>query len=103
MYIIDELRQNNKEENIVISLHGQIRLSERKISVDDVIKVIDTGEIIEEYPDDFPFESCLVLGRSINERKLHVVVSMNEGIIYLITAYYPDEDRWEADLKTRKR
>jgi hypothetical protein len=28
---------------------------------------------------------------------------MDEEYIYLITAYYPDDTRWEIDLKTRKR
>jgi hypothetical protein len=33
---------------------------------------------------------------------LHIVVSKDEEFIYLITAYHPDDARWEADLKTRK-
>jgi hypothetical protein len=34
---------------------------------------------------------------------IHIVVSKDEEYIYLITAYYPDDTRWEIDLKTRKR
>jgi hypothetical protein len=33
---------------------------------------------------------------------LHIVISKDEEYIYLITAYYPDDERWKADLKTRK-
>lgn len=102
MYSIDDFRKINKPENLIISLHGQIRLNERNISVDDVINAIYNGEIIEQYPDDFPFPSCLILGLSVNNTYIHVVVSMNEGKIYLITAYMPDSDKWETDLKTRK-
>ena len=90
-------------ENIVISLHGQLRLNERNITVDDVMNAIDNGEIIEQYPDDFPFPSCLILGLSINDVYIHIVVSMNDGKIYLITAYVPNTDKWEADLKNRKQ
>jgi hypothetical protein len=32
-----------------------------------------------------------------------LLVRMDEEYIYLITAYYPDDTRWEIDLKTRKR
>ena len=102
MYTISDFRKINKSENIIISLHGQLRLNERNISVYDVINAIDNGEIIEQYPKDFPFPSCLILGISINNTYIHVVVSMNEDKIYLITAYVPSLDIWEKDLKTRK-
>ena len=95
-------RKINRSENIVISLHGQLRLNERNISVDDVTNAIDNGESIEQYPDDFPFPSCLVLGISVRGTYIHVVVSLNGGKIYLITAYIPGVDKWERDLKTRK-
>lgn len=102
VYNIEDFRKINKSENIVISLHGQLRLNERNITVDDVINAINNGEIIEQYPEDFPFPSCLVLGISINNDYIHVVVSMDAGKIYLITAYKPGLDKWESDLKTRK-
>ena len=103
MYTIEDFRKINKSENIVISLHGQLRLNERNITVDDVMNAIDNGEIIEQYPDDFPFPSCLILGLSINDVYIHIVVSMNDNKIYLITAYVPNTDKWEADLKNRKQ
>lgn len=103
MYTIEDFRKINKSENIVISLHGQLRLNERNITVDDVMNAIDNGEIIEQYPDDFPFPSCLILGLSINDVYIHIVVSMNDDKIYLITAYVPNTDKWEADLKNRKQ
>lgn len=102
MYNIEDFRKLNKAENIVISLHAQLRLNERDISIDDVINAIDNGEIIEQYPKDFPFPSCLILGIAIQGKYIHVVVSMNDDKIYLITAYVPSTDKWEADLKTRK-
>ena len=102
MYNIEDFRKLNKAENIVISLHAQLRLNERNISIDDVINAIDNGEIIEQYPKDFPFPSCLILGIAIQGKYIHVVVSMNDDKIYLITAYVPSTDKWEADLKTRK-
>ena len=103
MYTIEDFRKINKSENIIISLHGQLRLNERNITVDDVMNAIDNGEIIEQYPDDFPFPSCLILGLSINVIYIHIVVSMNDDKIYLITAYVPNTDKWEADLKNRKQ
>ncbi len=102
LYTIEDFRKINKLENIVISLHGQLRLIERNISVEDVMNAIDNGDIIEQYPEDFPFPSCLILGLTIKGQYIHVVVSMNETKIYLITAYVPDPAKWESDLKTHK-
>lgn len=41
----------------------------------DVKKCIMNGEIIEDYPDDFPHPSCLIFGHMVNNRIIHVVVS----------------------------
>ena len=62
------------------------------------------GEIIENYPDDFPHPSCLIYGYTINDRSvIHVVVSCNGENVGIITSYFPDSDEFENDLKTRKR
>ena len=63
---------------------------------------VEHGDIIEQYPEDYPFPSCLILGVTITEKYLHAVVSLDEGHIYLITAYYPSETEWETDMKTRR-
>ena len=59
-------------------------------------------DIIEQYPENFPFPSCLILGLTIKGQYIHIVVSMNETKIYLIAAYVPDPAKWESDLKTHK-
>lgn len=102
MIDIELLRRINKIENIIVTEHARIRLVERNITMQDIIKCIDSGEIIKQYEDDKPFPSCLILGVSINNRYLHIVVSTNDNYIHLITAYYPDLNQWESDYKTRK-
>ena len=58
----------------------------------DVKSCLLKGEIIEDYPDDFPHPSCLVFGYTVN----------NEKFIYIITAYFQNTAKFEDDLKTRK-
>ncbi|MCL2052306.1 MAG: DUF4258 domain-containing protein [Lachnospiraceae bacterium] len=60
------------------------------------------GKIIENYPDDFPYPSCLIYGHAINLRVIHVVIGSDREYIFVITAYEPDAIRFEDDLKTRK-
>lgn len=101
MYTIDQFRRLNKLEAMVFTQHSRKRFAERGIRTDDIMFVFKTGEIIEQYPDDTPFPSCLILGRS-GERALHVVASIDEDMIYIITAYAPSPEKWEADWKMRK-
>ncbi len=99
---IERLRMLNSAEQMAITEHARRRLTERGISVNDIIRCIDTGEIIKQYEDDKPFPSCLILGSAMDGEAIHVVASHDSEWLYLITAYHPDADVWEPDLKTRK-
>jgi hypothetical protein len=101
VYSIEQFRVLNKPETIFMTQHSRKRFAERNIKLSDVCEVINSGTIIEEYPDDFPYPSCLILGKS-NGRSLHVCASLNDGMIYVITSYVPDISKWKSDLKTRK-
>ena len=103
MIDINTLKALNRLENIIITEHARIRLFERKIYVNDIVNAISTGEIIKQYEDDTPFPSCLILGCTVNNKYIHVVVGLDDEFIYLITAYYPDVTIWETDLKTRRK
>ena len=76
---------------------------ERDISIDEVESVLETGEVIEEYPDDTPFPSRLTLGLP-NNRPLHVVAAdeTDTDITHIITAYQPDPEKWDESFKRRK-
>ena len=54
-----ELRKLCIPKNIRITLHAAKRLEQRGIFLKDVISCIMNGEIIEQYPDDYPYPSCL--------------------------------------------
>lgn len=105
MYLIDieVLQKLNVPNRIVLTKHAKERLIERNIAITDIINGIKTGEIIKQYEDDKPLPSCLILGFSVNNKYIHIVVSHDSDYIYLITAYYPNTDQWEIDFKTRKK
>ena len=82
--------------------HSLTRLLQRGIVLADVIDAVQSGEIIESYPNDYPYPSYLILGVTLQTRYLHVVSGLAVQDVWIITAYYPTRDKWEADLKTRK-
>jgi hypothetical protein len=76
---------------------------QRTISIDDVRRVLMTGEVVEDYPNDKPYPSRLILGWCA-DRPLHVVVADNpaDQEIIVITAYEPRPARWEEGFRRRK-
>lgn len=102
MIIIEKLQENYKQDRIIISIHAQERLRQRGIKQKDIKNCIMTGEIIEQYPDDFPFPSCLIFGYTVNNKILHVVASDEGTLSRIITAYFPNTEKFENNFKTRK-
>lgn len=99
---IRDIKQMVKTNKIRWTNHIVIRLFQRNISQDDVKNVLLNGEIIEEYENDYPYPSCLVYGINLKDKVLHVVCGIGLEELWVITAYYPDNVKWESDLKTRK-
>ena len=89
-------------ERLVYRTHALQRMFERGISTEDVRRVIDTGETIEDYPGDYPYPSRLILGWR-GTRPIHVVAANNPTIAetIVITVYEPDPKQWSADMRTR--
>ena len=85
------------------TMHIMTRLLQRGISLEDVTTAIKKGEIIEDYPNDYPYSSCLIFGHGKDAKALHVVCGASETDLWLITAYRPSPENWEEDLKTRRR
>ena len=82
--------------------HCLNRLTKRDISISDVKFAINNGKIIEYYYDDYPFPSCLILGTTKDTDRIHIVCGISDSFVHIITAYYPDSDIWEEDMKTRR-
>lgn len=100
---IETLRALCDSGSIRWTLHVLQRMMQRGISRADVIHAIQTGAIIEQYPDDYPFPSCLILGSNMAGNTVHVVCGRGPDDLWIITAYYPDPSEWEADYKTRRQ
>lgn len=79
----------------------QMSRPDRMISTADVRKVIEDGEIIEDYPEDTRGHSCLMLGRGKDQRPIHIICAPKDEYLAVITAYIPDENQWFKDFRTR--
>lgn len=94
---LEALRTLCAAGEIMVTQHCMKRMTERNIELSRVVGTVIHGEIVEDYPTDYPFPSCLMLYDG-----LHVVAGLGDGKAWLITAYIPSRDEWESDLKTRR-
>lgn len=89
---------------IRFSQHAIKRMFERDIEQADVAETLRAGVLVEDYPKDLPFPSCLLLGHS-GALPLHVVIGLDpeSGLCVVITVYVPGPDYWKAGWTRRKR
>ena len=80
--------------------HVNMRLASRGISRKEILKAINSYEIIESYPDDKYLPSYLVLVAE----SFHVLFAADvaDSNVRIVTAYWPDPDEWESDLRHRR-
>ncbi len=102
MINIDSLRQHYQDDAVFITEHAAERSRQRGILSRDMRNAVETGEIIEQYPDDFPFPSCLILGKDLTGKCIHICMSEEGTTSRIITAYYPDKKKWSDDFRTRR-
>ena len=98
-------------EDLIVAIRtSQIRITDHAdeeavndaLTFDEIYFSVMHGEIIEEYPDDKPYPSCLVMGKNFAGDPIHSVWAYNSGNGWavLITVYRPDPAGW-IDWKVR--
>ena len=84
--------------------HGRVRITDHadekavddELSYEEIYFSVMHGEVIEHYPTDKPYASCLILGRNFSDEPIHSVWAYNPQNLWvvLITVYRPDPKRW---------
>jgi hypothetical protein len=100
---IDDIVLLCKAQSVRWTNHILQRMFRRGISMDDVVNALTNGEIIEQYPSDYPFPSCLVLGHTKIGKVLHIVCGSNGVELWLITVYIPNSADWSEDFRQRRK
>ncbi len=85
--------QNNR---VRITDHADEEAQADQLSFDEVYFSVLHGEIIEDYPIDKPYPSCLIYGQTFSGDPVHSVWAV------IITVYRPDRERW-IDWRERRK
>jgi len=100
---IQNIRLLATKDKLAFKKHSLIRMHERDIAADEVREILIRGQIIEDYPEDKPFPSCLISGSTIYKKPIHVVVAEeDEEMLWIITVYQPNPEEWEDGFERRK-
>lgn len=100
---IDEIVDAIRNNRLRITDHADEEALADKLTFDEIFFSVFQGDIIEEYPRDKPYPSCLIYGDTFSGEPVHSVWAYNEEIQWavLITVYRPDPNRW-VDWRTRR-
>ena len=93
---IDNIISATAAGRIRVTDHADEEIAADGLILDEVLFSLKNGEIIEDYPSDFPYPSCLVLGQTPSGLAVHSVWAYNtlSGWAVLVTVYRPDPKRW---------
>ena len=73
-------------------LHALTEARKDGVEPEDVVYVLLTGKIIEEYPER---QRLLIYGEMSNQLPLHVVCDLaDESLMYIVTVYIPAKEDW---------
>ena len=100
--MISEIREKIADGLYEFSRHAVDQSLLRNITLEEFRESIENGIVIEDYPDDKYWPSCLILGFSSAGRALHIQCTYPaREILKIITLYEPDEDSW-IDFRERR-
>lgn len=107
MHILEAVKKCLLKGQVFYSEHArnEMKIEELgRIKENEVFKAVQSGEIIQDYPDDKPYPSVLVLGFTRPKKPLHIVCAYDkkDDLVIIITAYRPDPKRWINSRRRKK-
>jgi len=101
---IEKIRTAIESNKIKITDHADEETVDDQLTINEIFQSVQAGEIIENYPTDKPYPSCLVFGKNEFGSPIHSVWAYNNanGWAVLVTVYRPDPARW-IEWKTRRK
>ena len=105
--LIERIRECFGYGKVYYSRHARAEMENEEfgeILEQETYEAVLSVKLIENYPKDVPYPSCLIYGLTRNGRPIHLVCaySESEGIVVIVTAYEPNPEKW-FDFTRRKQ
>jgi len=107
MNILSKIISNFEKDKVLFTRHARYEMIHEeygRIYESEVEEAVLNGDIIENYPEDKPYSSILINGKTGKGRNIHVVCAYNpnDDLSIIITVYEPNSLLW-LDYKKRKK
>ena len=99
---IENLINSIRNSRVRITDHADNEAVDDGLTFEEIYFSVMHGEVIEDYPNDKPYPSCLILGNNFSGEPIHSVWAYNSENLWsaLITVYRPNPEQW-IDWKVR--
>ena len=85
--VLERLRTQAAPENVRITRHASEEMVEEDIALDEVLEAVQSGQILEDYPQHRRGPCCLIAGVTRAGRPIHVVCTTAQPVLIIITVY----------------
>jgi hypothetical protein len=104
--MLDKIQRCFKYNKVLYTRHAKTEMETEElgeICEREVFEAIQNGEVIEEYPDDEPYPSVLIYGKTTKGRPVHTTCAYSgeDDLAIVVTVYHPDVKKW-IDYRRRK-
>ncbi len=101
--VLENIRRLAATDALRVTRHAQQEMVEDEVILGDVLAVIRSGKILENYAKHRRGPCCLLLGYTPEGRPLHVVCTTIQPVLVLITVYHPRPPKWITPTQRRSR
>jgi len=93
---IEKIINAIRGSRVRITDHADEEAFDDRLTYEEIYSSVIQGEVIEDYPNDKPYPSCLIMGKNFLSEPIHSVWAYNpvNQWAVLITVYRPDPERW---------
>lgn len=102
----DRIRELIRAGEVRTSEHASIEMDKDDIFFGELLESVETCELLEDYPDHKRGPCILLMHDAPAGRRVHAVWGIPIGYstpAVLVTAYIPDPERWDNDLRKRRQ
>lgn len=101
--ILARIRAQATEGSITLTVHGREEMSDDRLTRDDLLEAFAGAQLLENYPSYHKGPCCLIFGRTVAGRPLHIVCSTTAARLVIITVYEPRPPRWATPTQRGTR
>jgi hypothetical protein len=101
--ILARIQGQARAATVDFTVHAQQEMAAEAITAEEVLQAIAAGQVVENYPTHQRGACCLLYGRTLQDRPLHLVCTTAQPTLIIVTVYEPMPPKWTTPTQRRPR